>query len=61
MVAKPSGALEITPQGTRFIPFITPKAVGLAFAAGMAVGAIIAGLSATKRVRIVKSAEPSRS
>ena len=61
VVAKPSGALEITPQGTRFIPFITPKAVGLAFAAGMAVGAIIAGLSATKRVRIVKSAEPSRS
>ncbi len=52
--AKPSGALEITPQGTRFVPFIQPKALGLAFALGIAAGAAIVSLAATKRVEIVK-------
>jgi uncharacterized spore protein YtfJ len=54
VAAKPCGALEITPQGTRFVPFIAPKAVGLAFAAGMVAGAVIASRAPTKRVEVVK-------
>jgi uncharacterized spore protein YtfJ len=52
--AKPCGALEITPQGTRFVPFIQPKAVGLAFAVGVVAGAVVASMAETKRVEIVK-------
>ena len=52
--AKPCGALEVTPQGTRFVPFIQPKAVGLAFAAGIVAGAVVASLAATKRIEVVR-------
>jgi uncharacterized spore protein YtfJ len=52
--AKPCGALEITPRGTRFVPFIQPKAVGFAFAVGIVAGAVAASLTSTKRIEIVK-------
>lgn len=53
--AKPAGALEITPAGTRFVTFSDPTAVGIALAVGAALGAIIASLTMTKRVEIVKA------
>ncbi len=40
--ATPCGALEITAEGTRFVPFVPPTAVGLAFAAGILAGAATA-------------------
>jgi uncharacterized spore protein YtfJ len=53
--AKPCGALEITPQGTRFVPFVEPKAVGIAVAVGVALGAIIASLTMSRRVEVVRT------
>jgi uncharacterized spore protein YtfJ len=52
--AKPCGALEITPRGTRFVPFMPPASVGLLFAVGAVAGAIVASLSSKKRIEIVK-------
>jgi uncharacterized spore protein YtfJ len=52
--ATPCGALEITPEGTRFIPFVPAMAVGLAFAAGIVAGVAAVALARPKRVEIVK-------
>ncbi len=52
--AEPAGALEITSSGTRFVPFVDPKAVGIALALGAALGAVLASLTMTKRIEIVK-------
>ncbi len=41
--AYPAGALEITPQGTRFIPFPDMRLVAGAFLAGLAAGALLFG------------------
>jgi uncharacterized spore protein YtfJ len=38
--AFPAGALEITESGARFVPFTDTRALGLAFAAGMLLGAL---------------------
>ncbi len=46
--AVPAGALEISDRGTRFIPFIDPKWLGLAFAAGVVAGRV-AGFVARRR------------
>jgi len=54
VIARPSGALEITPQGTRFVPFSEPKTVGIAFAMGVVAGAILASLGGPKRIEIVR-------
>ena len=40
--AYPAGALEVTPQGTRFIGVHDVKLLGLAMAAGVALGAAVA-------------------
>ncbi len=52
--ATPCGALEITPERTRFIPFVPAMAVGLAFAAGIVAGAAAIALARPKRVEIIK-------
>jgi uncharacterized spore protein YtfJ len=40
--ATPAGALEISENGTRFVPFIDTKWLGLAFVAGAVVGRMAA-------------------
>lgn len=50
----PCGALEITSDQTRFVPFVSPKTMGITFAAGIALGALLASLAMTKRIEIVK-------
>jgi uncharacterized spore protein YtfJ len=52
--AQPCGALEITPEGTRFIRFENRRAAGAALALGFLLGAMVAGLTARRRVEIVK-------
>ena len=44
--ARPSGALEITPEGTRFIPFDGRRRLRAAMAAGFALGVLAMGLAA---------------
>jgi hypothetical protein len=39
---RPSGALEITPAGTRFIRFDDHRAMGIALALGFIMGAAVA-------------------
>ena len=39
--AFPAGALEITDNGTRFVPFIDPTWLGAAFAAGVVLSSLI--------------------
>ncbi|HEV2445105.1 MAG TPA: spore germination protein GerW family protein [Candidatus Sulfopaludibacter sp.] len=45
VAAWPAGALEVTPGGTRFIPFHDFKLLGIALAAGFAMGAVAALLA----------------
>jgi uncharacterized spore protein YtfJ len=49
MFAKPAGVLEITPEGTRFIPFPDYRKIAAAVAAGLILGLIV-GRSRRKRV-----------
>lgn len=46
MKAFPAGALEITPEGTRFVPFHDWRWIAAVFAAGVLVGT----MSGRKRV-----------
>jgi uncharacterized spore protein YtfJ len=46
--AKPCGALEITPRGTRFVPFANPVTVGVLLALAIAVGTAIVALTRNK-------------
>jgi uncharacterized spore protein YtfJ len=41
--AFPAGVLEITPENTRFIPFTDARLLAFAFAAGIALGAMVFG------------------
>jgi uncharacterized spore protein YtfJ len=45
VAARPSGALEITPDGTRFIRFQDRRATGIALALGFVLGAAVAALA----------------
>ena len=54
VVMKPAGALEITPESTRFIAFDDRRKLARAMAAGFALGALIVTLTMTRRVEIVK-------
>jgi uncharacterized spore protein YtfJ len=45
VTARPSGALEITAEGTRFIQFNDRRATGIALALGFALGAAVVALS----------------
>ena len=55
--ARPCGALEITPEGTRFIAFDDRRTAGAALALGFILGAAIVALIGTPRIEIVKRPE----
>jgi hypothetical protein len=54
MIAKPSGVVEITPEGTRFIPFEDKRKFLAALAAGFALGALIVTFTRSKRIEILR-------
>jgi uncharacterized spore protein YtfJ len=54
MIAKPSGALEVTPEGTRFIPFEDKRKLITTLATGFALGALIVTLTRPKHIEVVK-------
>jgi uncharacterized spore protein YtfJ len=56
MSARPVGALEITEAGTRFIPFVDPVRLGIAFIAGFLIGLAI-GRGPAHRRSVVSDAE----
>jgi uncharacterized spore protein YtfJ len=47
--ARPSGALEITPESTRFIKFHDRRATGIALALGFVLGAAVVALTGERR------------
>jgi uncharacterized spore protein YtfJ len=54
VAASPAGALEVTPSGVRFVGFHDTRLLGLAAAAGFAVGAAMAlVLSPRKKIIVV--------
>ena len=55
--AQPCGALEVTPEGTRFITFPDNRPVGAALAIGFVLGAALVALSGTGRIGTVKQGE----
>ena len=50
--ALPCGALEIAPEGTRFIPFEDRLRLGAALALGFVLGAAVAWLTSTGRTDV---------
>jgi uncharacterized spore protein YtfJ len=52
--AQPCGALEITPEGTRFIPFEDRRTLGAALAIGFVLGAALVMLTGDRRIEEVK-------
>jgi len=48
--ARPSGALEVTPEGTRFIDFVDRPRMGAALALGFVLGAAVVALTGTRRI-----------
>jgi uncharacterized spore protein YtfJ len=55
--ARPCGALEVTPEGTRFIAFPDNRSIGAALAIGFVLGAAVMALSGNQRIEIVKRGE----
>src|ERR1039457_2661772 len=55
--ARPCGALEVTPEGTRFIDFVDRPRMNAALALGFLLGAAVVALTATKRIEVVKRSE----
>jgi uncharacterized spore protein YtfJ len=54
--AHPCGAIEITPEGTRFIAFDDRREIGAALAIGFVLGAAVVSLAGTRRIEVVKRA-----
>ncbi|MDR3698737.1 MAG: hypothetical protein P4L56_03820 [Candidatus Sulfopaludibacter sp.] len=54
VAARPCGALEITPEGCRYISFGGQRRLCAAFAAGFLLGAAIVALRGPRRVEVVK-------
>ena len=52
--ARPSGALEVTPEGTRFIAFEDRQSMGVALALGFVLGAAVVALTGARRIEVVK-------
>ena len=52
--ARPFGAIEVTPEGTRFLAFEDRRAMGAALALGFVLGAVVAALAGTRRIEAVK-------
>jgi hypothetical protein len=55
--ARPYGALEVTPEGTRFIAFGDGPKIGIALALGLLLGGASVVLTGTRQIEIVKRAE----
>jgi hypothetical protein len=55
--ASPAGALEVTPQATRFIAFDDRRRMGAALALGFVLGAAVVALAGPRRIEICKRAE----
>jgi uncharacterized spore protein YtfJ len=55
--ARPCGALEVTPEGTRFIAFTDRPRMGAALALGFVLGAAVVALTGTRRIEVVKQSE----
>jgi uncharacterized spore protein YtfJ len=55
--ARPSGALEITPEGARFIKFDDHRAAGIALTLGFVLGAAVVRLGAGRRDEVVRQRE----
>jgi uncharacterized spore protein YtfJ len=55
--AQPCGALEVTPEGARFIHFDDRRTAGIALALGFVFGAAIVALTGTRRIEVVKRRE----
>ena len=55
--ARPCGALEVTPEGTRFIDFADRPRMGAALALGFVLGAAVVALTGTRRIETVKRSE----
>jgi uncharacterized spore protein YtfJ len=54
VAAQPRGALEITPEGTRFIAFGDQRRMGAALALGFLLGAAVVALSGARRIEVVR-------
>jgi uncharacterized spore protein YtfJ len=52
--ARPSGALEVTPEGARFIPFDDPRRAVAALALGFLLGVAVAALWGQEGIEVVK-------
>jgi uncharacterized spore protein YtfJ len=55
--AQPCGALEVTPEGTRFIAFDDRRALGAALALGLILGAAVVALTGPQRIEVVKRSD----
>src|ERR1019366_1263793 len=55
--ARPCGALEVTPERTRFLDFVDRPRRGAALALGFVLGAAVVALTRTRRIEVVKSSE----
>ncbi len=53
--ARPCGALEITPEGTRFIEFEDSLHTGAALAIGFVLGAAVVAISGSRRIEVKRS------
>jgi uncharacterized spore protein YtfJ len=52
--ARPVGALEVTPEGARFVPFDDWRRTGAALALGFALGALVVALAGPRRIEVTK-------
>ena len=59
MSARPCGALEVTPEGTRFVEFDDRRKMGAALALGFVLGAAVVALTGTgtRRIEVVKASK----
>ena len=55
--ARPCGALEVTPEGTRFIAFDNRRTTGAALALGFILGAAVVALIGAPKIEIAKGSE----
>jgi uncharacterized spore protein YtfJ len=54
--ARPCGALEVTPEGARFIAFHDGRTMGAALAIGFVLGAAVVAVTGTRKIEVVKRA-----